>query len=94
MSPLKTVLVIVGASPFAAYLAALVMNVVLNHRAGRKGVRDPKVAEAIARHPSTRTRALYPAPCCGQMLAGYDPLDLVAVQLSHERVCLKAERAA
>lgn len=93
MSPLKTAFVVVGASPVAAYLAAVVMNVVLNHRAGRKGVRDPNIAAAIARHPSTRTRALYPAPCCGQMLAGYDPLDLVAVQLMHEANCLDREVA-
>ena len=93
MSPLKTVLVVVGASPFAAYLAAVVMNVVLNRRAGRKGVKDPKIAAAIARHPSTRTRALYPAPCCGQMLAGYDPLDLVAVTLMHESNCVEREVA-
>jgi len=88
VSPVKTVFVVLGASPFAAYLAALIMNVVLNHRAGRKGVRTPEVRAAIARHPATRTRALYPAPCCGQMLAGYDPLDLVAVTLSHEANCL------
>lgn len=91
MSPLKTALVLVGGSPFAAYLAAVIMNVVLNHRAGRK--RDPKIAAAIARHPSSRTRALYPAPCCGLMLAGDDPLDLVAVQLSHEANCLDREVA-
>lgn len=91
MSPFKTVLVLVGGSPFAAYLAAVIMNVVLNHRAGRK--RDPKIAAAIARHPSSRTRALFPARCCGLMLAGDDPLDLVAVQLLHESTCLEREVA-
>jgi hypothetical protein len=93
VSPLKTVLVVVGASPFAAYLAAVVMNVVLNYRAGRRGVRDPKVAAAIARHPSMGRRALYPAPCCNVMLAGYDPLDLVAVTLMHEANCVEREIA-
>lgn len=94
MSPVKTVLVVVGASPFTAYLAAVIVNVVLNHRAGRRGVTDPKIAAAIARHPSMGgRRALYPAPCCGVMLAGYDPLDLVAVTLLHESTCLEREVA-
>jgi hypothetical protein len=48
---------------------------------------------AMARHPSARGkgRAMFKAPCCGAVLIGADPIDLVAVTLHHESTCLRNE---
>jgi hypothetical protein len=48
---------------------------------------------AMARHPSARvrSRAMFKAPCCGAVLIGADPIDLVAVTLHHESTCLRNE---
>jgi hypothetical protein len=48
---------------------------------------------AMGRHPSARVRgrAMFKAPCCGSVLIGADPIDLVAVTLHHESTCLRNE---
>lgn len=67
--------------------------VVVRLRDRRTLRRSPELLAAISRHPSMNRRAIYKTPCCGAVLAGADPLDLVAVDLSHREHCVEREVA-
>jgi hypothetical protein len=88
VNPLKLLAIAVATLPvtlpLAGYLVALCID--------RRKTASERTA-AMARHPSAR-RAMFRAPCCGAILIGADPIDLVAVTLHHESNCLRTENAA
>jgi hypothetical protein len=81
---------VVGLGPAVLWLSVCTAV----HIHDRLAERKPALQAAIYRHPSMQRRALWPAPCCGEILSGTDPWDLVAAQMTHDLICLKAENAA
>jgi hypothetical protein len=94
MTPLKLLVIAVATLPITLPITLPLVGWLITLR--DKPRHGSERTAAMARHPSARarSRAMFKAPCCGAVLIGADPIDLVAVTLHHESTCLRTENAA